>query len=297
MFDFRLKVFHTVAKRLNFTRAAEELFITQPAVTKHIHELETYFKTQLFERKGNRISLTSAGKVLFTHVEELFGVYRKIEVGLAQANQEVRGAIRIGASTTISQYVLPRQLAQFRKNFPDIRPQLISGNTSEIEAALLERKIDVGLVEGQSKRQQLKYTEFAKDEIVLCTAINNRLSNSDTINLKKVVQLPLLLREQGSGSLEVISKALQYAGVSLSSLRVEMVLQSTESIKSYLLNSSCFAFLSIHAILNELQTKTLRIVDISNFAMERNFYFLRQQGDNNVLADLLFKFLVADNLR
>ncbi len=134
MFDFRLKVFYTVARRLNFTKAAEELFITQPAVTKHIHEIETYYKTQLFHRNGTKIKLTPAGTALLEHAEQLFNIYRNIEFELAAINENVKGSIRIGASTTVAQYVLPKYLASFKQKFPDIKIELTtlrSGGMSE----------------------------------------------------------------------------------------------------------------------------------------------------------------------
>ena len=124
MFDFRLKVFYTVAKRLNFTKAASELFITQPAVTKHIQETEKHFNAKLFERNGTKIALTPAGELLLQHTEKLFSVYRDLEFEMGSLAQHHSGILRIGASTTIAQYILPAVLAVFHKRFIDIQPQL-----------------------------------------------------------------------------------------------------------------------------------------------------------------------------
>ncbi len=152
MFDFRLKVFNTVAKRLNFTRAAEELFITQPAVTKHIQEIEVFYKCKLFERNGTKIKLTTAGLSLLKYTEILFEVYRDLEFELSVLNENAKGTLMLGASTTIAQYVLPKYLALFKQKFPDIKIELTNGNTEYIENLLVENKIDLGLIEGQSKR-------------------------------------------------------------------------------------------------------------------------------------------------
>ena len=196
MFDFRLKVFHTVAKRLNFTKAAEELFITQPAVSKHIHEVESFYKCKLFERNGTKIKLTVAGATLLNYTESIFSIYREIEFDLAALNESVKGAIKLGASTTVAQYVLPKYLALFRQKFPDIHTELTDGNTEHIENLLTENNIDLGIVEGQSKRQHIKYIPFIKDEIVLCTSTANK-----TIKLKSSInfhgKLFHLLRCQG----------------------------------------------------------------------------------------------------
>jgi DNA-binding transcriptional LysR family regulator len=297
MFDFRLKVFYTVARRLNFTKAAEELFITQPAVTKHIHEIETYYKTQLFHRNGTKIKLTPAGIALREHAEQLFNIYRNIEVDLAAINENVKGAIRIGASTTVAQYVLPKYLASFKQKFPDIKIELTTNNTEHIENALIANKIDFGIIEGQSKRPQLKYTTFLKDEIVLCTRTGNSFIKKLSITLALLKELPLLIREQGSGSQEVIAAALKKAGIKVSQLKIEMVLESTESIKAYLSSSDCFAFLSIHSVLKELKSNELTIIDIKELNIERAFYFVKQQGDNQHLTELFMKFISSDNFK
>src|SRR5689334_14292571 len=176
MFDFRLKVFHTVAKRLSFTKAATELFITQPAVTKHIKELEQYFKVQLFERKGNQIVLTKEGEVMLQYTEQLFTIYRKMEFDLNSFSDHHKGLLHLGASTTVSQYVIPSALAEFHKKYMDVEVKLLNGNTEQIEHALLNNDIDLGIIEGKSKNKGIKYTKYLKDEIVLVSRIDNPLA-------------------------------------------------------------------------------------------------------------------------
>lgn len=296
MFDFRLKVFHTVAKRLNFTKAAEELFITQPAVTKHIHEIESFYKCKLFERNGTKIKLTAAGITLLNHTENIFRIYREVEFDLAAGNENAKGSIKLGASTTVAQYVLPKYLALFKQKFPDIHIELTDGNTEYIENLLAENKIDLGIVEGQSRRQQIKYTKFLKDEMVLCTSNANKAVKKSTITLNELQKLPLIIREQGSGSLEVVAAALKKADVKLPQLKVEMVLESTEGIKTYLLHSNTFAFLSVHSIFSELKSSELKIIDVEKLSIERYFYFITQQGDTHPLKELFLRFLQSNNL-
>src|ERR1041384_6974483 len=120
MLDFRLNVFYTVAKRLSFTKAAAELYVTQPAVTKHIQELEHQFGTALFDRRGNQISLTTAGNVLLRHAETIMGTYRQLEFDMNALKGEPGGALRVGASTTVAQYVIPPVLARFHDQSADV---------------------------------------------------------------------------------------------------------------------------------------------------------------------------------
>jgi len=195
MSDFRLEVFYTVARRLSFTKAAAELFITQPAVTKHIHELEEQYKAKLFERNGNKIQLTAAGTLLLQRTEELFAIYRNIEFEMSALNQKQQGELRLGASTTVSQYVIPPLLAGFRNKFKDVKLNLINANTEQIEEALLNKEIELGIIEGRSKNQSIKYTEFLKDEIVLVSNSKNVRNGKEQITIHELKTIPLLLRE------------------------------------------------------------------------------------------------------
>jgi DNA-binding transcriptional LysR family regulator len=289
-FDFRLQVFHTVAQRLNFTRAAKELFITQPAVTRHIHELEQHFKVKLFERNGTHIRLAPAGKRLLQHTEELFAVYRNLEFDMSSFTQGFSGRLFLGGSMTTAPYIIPPILADFHSRYTEVQVSLIAGNTQQIEQALEDQQIDLGIVEGYSRNSSIKYTEFMKDEIVLVSNPAHPLAKKQSIRPEELTRIPLLLREPGSGTLEVLAHALKGVGIKLSQLQKEMQLNSTEIIKSYLLHAPCMAFLSIHAILKELQNNECIIVDVKGLNIERSFYFARLQGEAQALPELFMKF-------
>lgn len=287
--DFRLKVFYAVANRLSFTKAATELFITQPAVSKHIQELEEEYKVKFFDRNGSKISLTQAGKVLLEHAKSIFEIYREIDFDMSTLINQQRGILRLGASTTISQYIIPPLLARFHQKMADVKVNLRNGNTEQIENALLNKEIEIGIVEGQSKNQLIKYIPFLKDELVLVCNSKNPLVNKKEISKEDLLEMKFLIREQGSGTLEVIEHALKSLEISFSQLTVEMELGSTESIKSYLMNSDCVAFVSIHAIEKELKNNELAILDVKNLSMERYFYIISLQGKKESLSDLFLK--------
>jgi LysR family transcriptional regulator, transcriptional activator of the cysJI operon len=297
MFDFRLQVFYAVARRLNFTKAGEELFITQPAVTKHIHELELHFKQKLFERNGNKVALTPAGEALLKHTEELFGIYRNIELELNDIAKKHRGKLRLGASTTVAQYVIPPVVAAFHQKYNSVQVRLKSDNTEEIERALLKGEIELGIIEGHTKNKAIHYTAFSKDEIVLVAGMRYPGSKKDSILPEELKKIPLLLREPGSGTLEVIALALKRIGVKMTALNIEMHLNSSESIKSYLLHSPCMAFISIHAVLKELEHRECRIIDVKGLTIERPFYFVQARGENNTISELFMRFAKQYNLK
>ncbi|ANH80802.1 transcriptional regulator [Niabella ginsenosidivorans] len=291
MFDFRLQVFRAVAKRLNFTRASEELFISQPAVTKHIRETERHFKTKLFERSGSKIALTPAGELLLQHTEELFALYRKMELELSSFTQHHKGKLRVGASTTIAEYLLPPALAAFKKSFKDVSVVLSGGNTEHIEQLLQKNEIDFGMIEGQPKSGLFKYTPFIKDEIVLVAAAKNPIAKKQQISLKELQVIPLALREPGSGTLEVIAKHLKSRHIRLSQLNREIQLESSESIKSYIAHSQAASFLSIHTILKELNSGELVIIDVQGLEIERHFQFVQLQSGAAAIPGFFIKFI------
>jgi DNA-binding transcriptional LysR family regulator len=290
VFDFRLKVFYTVSQKLSFTKAANELFITQPAVTKHINELEQQIQTRLFNRKGSTISLTPSGQILLRYAEQIFKLYASLENELAQITDIASGTLRIGASTTLSQYVLPRILAMFKKTYPSIQIQFLNGNSEFIEQQVMADKLDIAIVEGISHHPQIDYETFVKDEIVLVARINNKFIQKTEINADELLTIPLVLREQGSGTLDVIHDALTQADIPPKNLLVEIHLDSTESIKQYLLHADCAAFLSIHSITKELQQNQLTIIDINGLDIYRTFQFIKLHGQTHKLPELFKRF-------
>jgi len=295
MLDFRLKVFYTVARRLNFTKAAAELYISQPAVTKHIRELENHFKTSLFERSGNKkIILTPAGETLLSYAEKLDETWKELEFDMNLLVNQHAGMLCLGASTTVSQYVIAPVLARFRQKFKDVKLSLVSGNTEQMEQALLNKEIDLGIIEGLSRNPQINYTAYLDDELVLVSGINNRLVKKASIKPEELKKYPLLMREHGSGTLDVIAHALKPHNIKLSDLSIEMHLGSTESIKSYLMHSDCLSFVSVHSIHNELKNNECRIIDIKGLEILRPFYFIQPHGHLLPLAQLFMRF--AGNL-
>lgn len=291
-FDFRIHVFHTVAEKLSFTKAAEVLFISQPAVTKHISELETQVGLALFSRKGNKILLTEAGEIFFRYSHKIHSCYRELENELADLHEKANGTLRIGASTTIAQYILPRIIAQFKRINPLVTIILLNGNSEFIENILLDGKIDIGITEGNAHRANINYQPFVKDEIVLTTSTANKLLQHDEINLTQLKNTPLAIREIGSGTLDVIDEALQNNNLNRCDLTIEIQLGNTESIKEYLAYSNTAAFLSIHAITKELKNNTLRVVEIKGLKIDRTFQFIQQQGQHNSLVNKFIQFCI-----
>lgn len=293
--DFRLKVFCSVAKNLSFTKASQELFVSQPAITKHIQELETLYQSRLFERLGNKITLTLAGKLLLEHSERILDDYKRLEFEMHSLQNKFAGELRLGASTTVAQYVLPPVLAKFSEKFPQVSLSLLNGNSLAVEKALEEHRIDLGLVEGVIRQPNLKYIPFLKDELVAVVHTKSKLVSLDEITLDEFRQLPLVLRERGSGTLDVFETALAAHDIRLSALNIKMHLGSTESIKLFLEHADCIGVVSIRSISKELYAGRFKIVDIRDLKMERIFNFVQGHGQEGGVEQLFMQFAANHN--
>ena len=292
IFDFRLRVFKTVADKLSFTKAAHELFVSQPAVTKHINELEKQVGKPLFHRHGNSISLTSEGELLLSYARRILLLYQELEDELNSLQKNISGHLRIGASTTIAQYILPRILAGFKKNHPEVQLTLINGNTERIEQLLLANSIDIGMIEGYSTLPQLHYEPFVQDEIVLVTSTINPKITQPEISLDALRHLPLVIREDGSGTLDIIEHALEEQQIKRKDWNIEVQLGSTESIKQYLLHSTACAFLSIHTVVDELSNNKLKVIEIKDREISRSLQFISLHGQHARLVNLFKQYCI-----
>lgn len=290
MLDFRLKVFYAVARNLSFTKAAAELFISQPAVTKNVKELESQLGIRLFDRSGSHISLTKAGVTLMASADGIMAIYQKLSFDLSVLKNHYSGQLQLGASTTAGQYLLPAILAKYHQAFPDVRLSLKNGNTQSIEAAILDKELEIGVVEGVKHHPQLKYTSFIRDEIVAITHAKSKYAKLEEISLMELQQIPVVCRERGSGSLEVIEDALRKNELDLSRLKVEMMLGSTEGIKSFLENYDSIGFVSIAAVARELNQGLFKVIEIKDMEILREFYFVHLQGIPAGLAQSFMDF-------
>lgn len=290
--DFRLRVFVSVANNRSFTRAAEELHISQPAISKHIHELESQYQVVLFERvSGASVKITPEGEKLLKHAQLILEAFKHMEYDMNQLTKRFAGYLRIGASTTIAQYVLPSMLADFMKKYPDVKLDLLNENSLVIERKLLEKKIDIGLVEGVSRLPNLKYTPFMEDELVLITSSGSKYAEKDEISLDEMKKIPLLLRENGSGTLDVIKEELQKHGLSLSEFNIIMQLGSTESIKMFLDNSDAVGLVSIRSVRGDLYAQRFKVIDVVDVEFKRTFQFVELQGKNGGLEEDFVRFV------
>ena len=293
--DYRDKVFMSVAENLSFSKAADQMFISQPAITRHIQELEDRYKITLFERKGNKIYLTAAGKKIYNSYKVIAQKYRELEFEIGQINDSIIGDFKIGASSTISQYIIPKAIASFHKKYPKGQFFLTNGNSFEMENLLLDNKIDMALVENITSQSGIRYRDFLDDELIVVTGNHSVYSRKKTFTKDDLSSIPIVLREQGSGTLEVIKDAFTKQGIDFDLIKTPIHLGSTESIKNFLLDFDGLAIVSERAVKNELYHKSLVKINVNGFRIPRKLRIACKLGHKSRQVELFETFLLNYN--
>ena len=277
--NFRLVVFRAVAEQLSFRKAAEELYLTQPAVSLQIKALEEDVGVQLFDRTGTHIKLTAAGIFLLNYCEQVKTLLAQTEHAIAALSGEHSGELALGASTTIAQYVLPRLLGEFCREHPGVHPTLISGNTEHIVEAVEKQKIALGFIEGPARSRDVKTKPFLQDELVLIVSYAHEWAERTSVSCSEMASTPLLMRERGSGTRHVIELALERQGIKRKSLHILMELDSTEAIKSAVEAGLGVGFVSRWAIAKDLRLgNTFKIVEVEGLSIKREFLVAYASG-------------------
>jgi DNA-binding transcriptional LysR family regulator len=294
--NFRLRVFRAVAEEMSFRKAAEVLHLSQPAVSQQIRALEEEAGARLFDRArgdghGSQIDLTEAGRVLLGFATKAAVTMVEAQRALAALNDEVVGPLRLGASTTVAQYVLPRILGAFLRQHPQVKLSLVSGNTERIVEAVAEGKVALGIIEGPAMRREVKTERMVRDEMVLIVSPNHTWATrrAGAIAAAELAKVPLLLRERGSGSRRVVERALKKMGLPLRSLTVAMELDSTEAIISGVEAELGVGFVSRWALTKVLRLGTVRVVAVEGLEILRDFSFVRLAGSEVTGAAAVFQ--------
>ncbi len=276
MSDRRLQVFHTVARLLSFTKAAEELHMTQPAVTFQVRQLEEQFNTRLFDRTHNRISLTDAGSRVFKYAEQIFLLYGEMDNSVRELTGDISGVLVLGASTTIAEYMLPVLLGDFKAKYPDVTIRLKVANTDGIVSQVENNEIDLGVVEAPVNNKNLMVEECRTDHLVVIVPPGHELANEKSIPIGKIIEYPFICREEGSGTREVMIESMQAAGINPSDMRIAMELGSLEAIKGAVESGMGVSILSKATLIKELKLGTLVAID-TDPPIHRPFSFVHQK--------------------
>jgi DNA-binding transcriptional LysR family regulator len=287
-----LRLFATVAKTGSFSRAAELLHISQPAISKSVRDFELQVGCRLLDRGPQGVTPTREGEALARHATILFAAERAAEEELQAMRGLHQGALRIGASTTIATYMIPDYLGAFHRAHPKIELHIVNANTQAIADLMIGHEIDIALVEGVVADRTLVGEPWRTDAMVLIASPSHPFARAtEPVAPEALAGEILIVREQGSGSLQVVTDALQARNV-VPGRTLEV--GGTEAIKQVVAASVGVAIVSAATVKDQVELGTLKIVPLRDFAIERTLWQVKKPGRIQNPAALAFEQLIAN---
>jgi len=275
MADRRLKIFYTVARLLNFTKAGEHLHMTQPAVTFQVRQLEDQFNTRLFDRAHNKVTLTEAGKQVYVYADRILKLYDEMNHSITAMTGDVSGGVSLGASTTIAEYMLPLLIGEFKVKYPEVNISLKESNSEDIIAMVENNVVDLAIVEGSVNNKNLIVEQCRVDPLVVIMPNSHKLAKENALHVRDIIKHPFICRESGSGTQETITNYVKQQSPD-SLLNICFELSSPEAIKGAVEAGMGISIVSRASIDKELRLGTLTAVELSP-KLERPFSFVRQR--------------------
>ncbi len=268
----KLRTFCSIAKKGNFSAVAEDLFMSQSAVSQQIQALERRYGVTLFDRGSKRVTLTEPGRILYQKAQKMLELEDEINHELDDLRGLKGGELRVGASTTVGNYVMPFYLGKFKQLYPDVKVSLIVENTRIIEEKLLAGEFSLGVVEHEVQNPSLESIPVERDELVLFVGPDHRWAEGKAVTKDELMQEPFITREAGSGTREVIEQTLNKAGVT--QLNVALELGNSSAIKTAVEAGLGVSILSRRAVHAQLESRLLKPVSVKGVALERDFYLI-----------------------
>lgn len=279
-----LKTFVTLAEVQNFTKTAELLLISQPSVSLHIKNLEQEFQTQLFLRSPKFLKITPTGEILYERAKQIMTIYEQTKQDILEHHNIIKGELKIGASFTIGEYILPSLLMDLQKDYPDLELQVIIGNTGEIVQSVRLFQVDIGLIEGQTNDKELSVHPFLQDELFIISSNDHKLANKNDVTMTDLQNQSWITRESGSGTGEYLNHVIRSNGLKVKSL---LTISSNQGIKETVMNGMGLSLLSHSVIERDALHKNLSIIKLKDHSFKRTLSYVYSpimQDKNNVKA-------------
>jgi DNA-binding transcriptional LysR family regulator len=270
-----LKIFVSVYKNKSFTRASEELHISQPTISEHIKNLESSLGCKLFDRLGRSIMPTTEGDVLYPRALQLLDELNDIMEEITAAGTGIKGKLAIGASTIPGTYILPQVAVSFKNQHPDVAFEILMEDSARINNLILQHELLCGIVGARVASDKLDFSPLIEDELVLVAAPG--VQPSQSVSLDKLQAIPFLQREIGSGTRQTFEKFLEQKNISPLNFNVVATLGSTSAVKQAAKEGLGASIISRMAVQEELANKMLQEIAINSFKIKRKFYLVRQK--------------------
>ena len=266
-----LKTFVTLAEVKNFTKTAELLLMSQPSVSLHIKNLEKEFQTQLFLRSPKFLKITPTGEILYDRAKQIITIYEQTKQDILEQHNIIKGELKIGASFTIGEYILPSLLMDLQKDYPDLELQVIIGNTEEIVQSVRLFQVDIGLIEGQTNEKELSVHPFLQDELFIISSNDHKLANKNDVTITDLQNQSWITRESGSGTGEYLNHVIRSNGLKVKSL---LTISSNQGIKETVINGMGLSLLSRSVIERDVRHSNLSIIKLKNHSFNRTLSYV-----------------------
>ena len=274
--EFRhLETFCRVADLKSFSKAADDLFLTQPTVSGHILSLEQFLSLRLFDRASREIRLTKSGEVFREYASKILSLRKDLLNALSEFSQGIRGELSLGTSTIPGEYLLPGLIGDFKREHPSFVISLKIADTKEVIQFVLQDHVEFGIIGARLNHPSLHYEKFEEDEIVIAAPTGHPLTRNKKVTLDQLLKEPWIIREEGSGTRIAVEKALRRKGKSLKQFNVVMEMGSTSSVKEGVKAKLGLAFISGRAAEGEVRQGSLSRIDVEGFEpISRQIYIV-----------------------
>jgi len=287
-----LNTFVTIAESGTLSKAAEKLFISQPALSQQIKQLENYFSVQLFERTNKGVSLTEAGRIVYEYSTEILSLCKELDEKMNALRSSISGILTVGATSAIGGYAVPCSIFIFKEKYPEANIKLRVGNKRQVEEELRNGQVDVAVIEGTRPREEITAEEIATEELFVIAPNNNRWSGKNTITLEEFLKEPLIVREQGSGTREIVEGTFAALGIKWSELNIIMELSSNDSIKAAVEAGHGISIMPSIALKKEVYNKTLVTLNLEGINLQQKIYVAYKEDKIlNKLAKAFIHFM------
>jgi DNA-binding transcriptional LysR family regulator len=281
------------ATKKNFSETAKALHMSQPSVSLQIRQLEESLNTQLFNRTTKKVYLTPAGELLFKAAKTILQQVNETKKELQQLTQSIHGNLIIGASQTIGEYILPYLFGTFKQKFPNVNINLKIYNSQQIVDKLNDEEINLGFIESMISYPEFVQESFLEDELIIISSdyIGGSTYENPYISVEELFTLPFILREQGSGTRQVIEETLRQNNLNPTKLNVILELENTESIKSAVESGMGISIISKVAVQKELSLKTLKRLWIKDLNLKRSLYYIFNETNLSVPSEEFLNYI------
>lgn len=273
--DFKqLESFVTIAKLKSFSKAADKLFLTQPTISNHIHLLEKELGTILFNRTNKNITLTEAGDILYEYAISILNKKEHAYFSLNEFKGKIEGILEISSSSIPELYFLTEAICKFNLVYPDVRYSLMKYDTKTVYEKILSGDIDFGLVGSLKESNQLEYIKIFQDDVVLVTPTTGPFSGFSAMTAAELVTLPIIMREDGSGTRSSVESFMAKQGIPIEDIKVIAEVENNETIKKLVELGLGVSFISWKSVENELKDGLLKVIPLKDAVIRRHFYFV-----------------------